>query len=255
MASTRDVSFGDDGFTTGRRRRVAQRAGSPWREDAFAVVVGINTYHDARIPNLNFARADAEAVFAVLTDPEIGRFKPENVTLLRDGEATERRIRSALGTQLPAKAGPDTTVFIYFAGHGAPMVDPRAAWRDGLEKYLVPHDADASDLRATAISMDAVQQIFHWLDASQVVCFLDSCYSGAAGSRAGARSFDNPNFATRAMLSDEFLDALGNEGRLVMTACATNEVSLESPEKGHGLFTYYLVEGCAGRPTPTVTAR
>ena len=31
-----------------------------------------------------------------------------------------------------------------------------------------------------------------------------------------------------------------------MTACETNEISLESSEKGHGLFTYYLVRGLQG---------
>ena len=215
---------------------------SPWRDDAYAVVIGINEYVDPNIPNLRFARADAEAIHDVLIDPAIGRFKPENVRLLVDSEATERNIRSALGTQLPRRAGHDSTVVIYFAGHGAPVVDTRAHSADGLEKYLIPHDAVADDLRATGISMDTVQQYFSWLDASQVVCFLDSCYSGTAGGR----SFDNPSFQTRAMLSDEFLDSLGSEGRFVVTACAANEVSLEDPKLGHGIFTQRLVEGLRG---------
>src|SRR5689334_10415536 len=173
-------------------RKVA--SDSPWRDDAFAVVIGINQYSDPKIPNLRFARADAEAVYQVLVDPEIGRFKPDNVTMLVDDQATERNIRSALATQLPKKAGKDATVVIYYAGHGAPVIEPRSKSTDGMEKYLVPHDAVADDLRSSGISMDAVQQYFSWLDASQVICFLDSCYSGTAGGR----SFDNPDIQTRA---------------------------------------------------------
>ena len=75
-----------------------------------------------------------------------------------------------------------------------------------------------------------------------MVCFLDCCYSGAAGGR----SFEREGFQTRALLSDEFLDGLASEGRLVITACAASEVSLESQDKGHGLFTYHLVEGLRG---------
>ena len=217
-------------------------ADSPWRDDAHAVVIGINEYADPKIPNLRFARADAELVYAVLTDPAVGRFKPDNVTLLLDAQATERNMRSALGTQLPRRAGSDATVFIYFAGHGAPVIDPRAKSADGLEKYLIPTDAVADDLRSSGISMDAVQQYFSWLDASQVVCFLDSCYSGTAGGR----SFDHPSYQTRAMLSDDFLDSLSSEGRFVVSACSANEVSLESTERGHGIFTHYLVEGLKG---------
>ena len=75
-----------------------------------------------------------------------------------------------------------------------------------------------------------------------MICFFDTCYSGAAGGR----TFERDLFRTRAIFSDEHLDRLAGEGRVVMTACATNEVSLESTEKGHGLFTYYLVRGLQG---------
>jgi TPR repeat protein/uncharacterized caspase-like protein len=242
MPDERDVSPASDDAARPGRDGGRSRQEGPWRADAHAVVIGINTYLDPRVPDLRFARADAEAVYKVLTDPEVGRFKPENVTLLVDAEATERRIRSALGTALPRRARQDSTVCIYFAGHGAPDIDVTRKSADGIAKYLIPHDAVADDLRSSGISMDAVQEYFSYLDANQVVCFLDCCYSGAAGGR----SFLREGFQTRALLSDEFLDGLASEGRLVITACAANEVSLESPDKGHGLFTYHLVEGLRG---------
>jgi uncharacterized caspase-like protein len=216
----------------------------PYRDDAHAVVIGINQYQDLGIPDLHFARADAEAVYAVLTDPEIGRFNPESVTLLVDEEATERRIRSAIGSRLSKRAEPGHTVFVYYAGHGAPVIDPRSKSSDGMEKYLIPQDAVADDLRSSAIPMHAIQQFFDWIHASQVVFFIDTCYSGGAGGR----SFDIPGFQRRAgILSDEFLDGLvENEGRYVVTACSPNEVSLETPDLGHGIFTHYLVEGLKG---------
>jgi uncharacterized caspase-like protein len=241
MPDGRDISPAEPGLSPPRGHGRSRLEG-PWRADAHAVVIGIDRYVDPKIPDLRFARADAEAVYAVLTDPEVGRFKPENVTLLVDSDATERRIRSALGTRLPRQAPRDSTVCIYYAGHGAPVVDATRKSADGIEKYLIPHDAVADDLRSSAISMDAVQQYFSYLDANQVVCFLDCCYSGAAGGR----SFEREEFRTRAFLSDEFLDSLASEGRLVVTACATNEVSLESHERGHGLFTYHLVQGLRG---------
>src|SRR6185312_14508477 len=97
----------------------------PPRNDAHAVVIGINQYNDPGIPQLQFARADAEAMHSVLVDPAVGRFRPENVVLLVDENATERRIRSEIGTRLPRRAGPDDAVFVYFAGHGAPVIDQK----------------------------------------------------------------------------------------------------------------------------------
>ena len=124
------------------------------------MIVGIDAYSDPRIPNLRFARKDAEAVYKVLTNPAIGRFSPDNVITLLDGDATERKIRSALGTKLPRLTSKTSTVCIYYAGHGAPVIDVDAKRRsaDNIEKYLVPHDAEADDLRSTAISMDSIQQ-------------------------------------------------------------------------------------------------
>jgi len=213
-----------------------------FRKNAHAVIIGINKYQDQKIPDLEFARADAEGVYQILTDPELGRISPENVTLLMDEEATQRNIRSAIGTKLPRRAGEQDMVYIYYAGHGSPLMDPKSRSRDGMEKYLVPTDAELDDLRATGISMDEIQKFFGWIESKQVMFFIDACYSG----EAGGRTFQNPLHKGRNVLTAEFLEDLAGEGRLVVTACDVNEVSLETPEMGHGLFTHYLIEGLKG---------
>ena len=216
---------------------------SLYRDNAHAVIIGINQYKDKSIPDLNFARADAEAIYNVLSDPELGRISPDNIFLLLDEDATQRKIRSAIGTKIPRRAGEDDVVYIYFAGHGAPVIDPRSGSKDGMEKYLVPVDAELEDLRATGISMEEIKKFFGWIEAKQVIFFIDSCYSGGAGGR----TFQNPQYRTRASLTDEFLDNLASEGRVVISACNVNEVSLEISNMNHGLFTHYLVEGLQGK--------
>ena len=85
------------------------------------MIIGISDYQDPNIPDLRFARKDAEAVYEVLTDPAIGGFKKENVLLLVDEDATFMNIRSALRDWLVEKvSGEDDLVFIFFSGHGAP---------------------------------------------------------------------------------------------------------------------------------------
>src|SRR5262249_43500674 len=112
----------------------AQPAGLPadsaYRDDAHAVIIGINQYQDPAIRKLEYARADAEAMYKVLTDAAIGHFKKECVTLLVDENATEKRIKAAIGTHLPSQAKAQDTVFVYFAGHGAPFIDPRGRAAD-----------------------------------------------------------------------------------------------------------------------------
>ncbi len=215
---------------------------SPER-DRWAVVIGVGRYRSAAIPPLRYTVADAQAVYDVLVGQ--AGFKKENVLLLTDTserKPTLRDIKWALGTFLARSAKKDDTVVIFFAGHGAPEVDPRGTESDGLAKYLVPSDADPDDLYSTALPMDEFQVIFDRIEAEQLVVFLDSCYSGAAGGRTFASK------RTRAVRVDEvFLDRLTrSRGRAIITASRTSEVSLELPELGHGLFTYYLVQGLKG---------
>jgi len=216
---------------------------SPVKREQWAVVIGAGQYHSASIPRLRYAVPDAEAVYRTLTGP--GGFQKDHVVLLTDNaerKPTLRNIRWALGTFLARSARKADTVVIFFAGHGAPEHDLRGAERDGLAKYLIPVDADPDDLYATALPMDEIKTIFERIEAERVVAFLDACYSGAAGGRTFA------SLKTRAVnVDDLFLERLTrSKGRAIITASRPNEVSIELTELGHGIFTYYLVQGLQG---------
>jgi hypothetical protein len=209
----------------------------------WAVVIGVGAYDSPAIPRLRYTVSDAEAIYQTLVGA--AGFKKDNVLLLTDRterKPTLRNIKWALGTFLGRSAAKDDTVLIFFAGHGAPEVDTRGLERDGLAKYLIPSDADPDDLYSTALPMDELQTIFGRIEAERVVAFLDACYSGAAGGR----TFTSKK--TRAgSVDDLFLERLTrSKGRAIITASRTTEVSIELPELGHGIFSYYLVKGLKG---------
>jgi uncharacterized caspase-like protein len=209
----------------------------------WAVIIGVGKYEASSISALQYTVADAEAIYQTLTTA--GGFKKDHVLLLTDRterKPTLRNIKWALGTFLGRSAQKDDTVVIYFAGHGAPEVDTRGIERDGLAKYLIPSDADPDDLYSTALPMDEMQTIFGRIEAERVVMLLDACYSGSAGGRTFAAK------KTRAgTVDDLFLERLTrSKGRAIITASRPSEVSIELPELGHGIFTYYVVQGLKG---------
>ncbi len=213
------------------------------KHDRWAVIIGVGRYQSTDIPSLRYTVADAESVYQILVGP--GGFRKEHVLLITDKTEktpTLRNIKWALGTFLARSAKKDDTVVIFFAGHGAPEIDQRGVERDGLAKYLIPSDADPDDLYSTALPMDEMQTIFGRVEAERMVVFLDACYSGAAGGR----TFSSKK--TRAAnLDDQFLERLTrSKGRAIITASRPSEVSIELPELGHGIFTYYLVLGLKG---------
>jgi uncharacterized caspase-like protein len=210
----------------------------------WAVVVGVGEHDHGTIPRLRFATRDAEAMYDFLTTQ--GGYPKSNVILLTDATAqkpTLVNIKRALGDFLARRAGRDDMVLIYFAGHGAPEVDAAGNEADGLSKYLIPRDGDPDSLYTTALPMDEIQRIFARVAADRIVMLLDTCYSGTAGGRTFARA------STRATgLNDQFLDRLTrSRGRVIMTASGPNEVALELPNLGHGVFTYYVLEGLKGK--------
>lgn len=208
------------------------------RSNIWAVVIGIDTYPHIR--GLKYAVDDARLFYEYLV--KYIRIPQENVTLLANHEATLTQMRSTLGTHLKSIAGKDDMVVIFFAGHGATEKDVMSPDGDGLEKYLLPYDANPKDLYATALPMREISHIFKRIQAERLVFIADSCYSGASGGR----TIDITGI--RASISGSFLDRIAaGKGRVIMTASGANEVSVENDDLGHGVFTFYLVEGLRGK--------
>ena len=227
---TPDMNVAENPVTTGSASK-----GEKW-----AVVIGIGNYSDGAINSLNYTVADAQSIHNFLITK--GGFKSDHIKLLINEDATTKNIKSALGQFLSRKAMKNDTVFIYYSGHGAPEPDPSSTDGDGMSKYIVTYDTDPEDLYSTAFPMEEIRRIFQRIEADRIVFFIDACYSGASGGK----TFSRPGMKA-GNVSEKFLDDMAEgEGRIVITASGTNEVSLETADLGHGVFTYYLLEGLQG---------
>jgi len=208
------------------------------QEALYAVVVGINKYRN--LPHLKYAVNDAREFHRYLI--ERARIPQSNIWLLLDEEATLEKLRSTLGTALRRRAGKDDTVIIFLASHGATEKDSSSPDGDGLEKYILPYNADPKDLYSSAMPMSEVARIFQRISSERLVFISDTCYSGASGGRTIQA------MGKRATISDSFLERLSQgKGRVILTASDTNEISVEKDELKHGVFTYYLLEGLRGK--------
>ena len=206
------------------------------QKNVWAAVIGINAY--PMVPQLRYAVNDAMAFYSYLV--ERTGIPAENVTLLLDQDATLSKLRSTLGTGIKNKAGKDDMVILYFAGHGATERDAMSMDGDGLEKYLLPYDADPKDLYASALPMREISHIFQRIRSERLIFIVDACYSGASGGRTIAAM-------GRANISDAFLDRIASgRGTVILSASSANEVSAENEQFQHGVFTYYLLQALQG---------
>jgi uncharacterized caspase-like protein len=191
----------------------------------YAVIIGIGDYQSVR--DLRFAVNDAQEFYNLLIDPDYGRVPENHIQLLLDQQATKQNIEEAIGTWLREQAGEEDTVFIYYAGHGE---------TEGDVAYWVTHQADIHDLSTTALSNNVLSEMLDQIRAKRMITFLDSCYSAATVGRRGL------------VIPTEIpFEKFSGEGRVIISASTGTQFSLELPEYGHGVFTYYLLEGLKGK--------
>ena len=213
------------------------------RAQHWAVVVGVSDYADSRIPSLRFAAADARAVYDWLVDPNGGRYAPARVRLLLDREATATNIRDALFNWLRQAIAEDV-VLIYFAGHGSPDSPDSAQ-----NLFLLPNDTRYDNVAATGFPMwDIETALKRFIAARRVVVIADACHSGGVGA-----SFDLARRAVEGARVNPIASGLQSlsrvgDGIAVISASDERQLSAEGARfgGGHGVFTYFLIEGLRG---------
>jgi hypothetical protein len=225
--------------------------------EKYAVVVGLSQFKDPNVTPLKYTVSDAKSFYQFLTSEQGGAFPKKNVLMLSDADATKVNLEDAFKNFLPKNAGKDDTVVLFFAGHGTPDTDLSGRSDDGMEKYLVPYDADLQRIAATCIPMSEFSQIFSSIRSRRVVFFLDTCFSGGSAGKGSTpdvltRTFCGQQTSTRGLtITSQFINKLtegpNGYGKVLLTASQANEQALELPELAHGLFTYYLLEGLSGK--------
>jgi len=202
-----------------------QRETTP-RKNAYAIVIGIEQYRQ-KLPRADFAAADAKTVREYLT--EVMSYPEENVVTLVNDYASYVDMAKYFERWLPNNVENDSTVFVYYSGHGAP--NPLTG-----DAYLVPYDGDPSFIDQTGYPLKRLYNALGKLPAKEIIVALDACFSGAGGRSVLAEG------ARPLVMNLQSSFALSGNVK-VMAASSGNQISSTYKDKGHGLFTYFLLKG------------
>lgn len=217
------------GFEIAQVEYVAQRT------DILALVIGVGQYQYSVDP-LKYAAADAQSFHDFLRSPEGGGLPLDRIRLLLNKEATRENIIKGM-EWLASKAFENDLVIIYLATHG--MVDQG-------ELYFVGYNTDPKNILATGIKKSDLDIIQRRLKSNKVVWFADACHSGSMGEEPNVTMRSNRASSTNRLLSEI---AKVRNGLAMFLSAQSTEFSQESERwgGGHGVFTYYLLQGLRGQ--------
>ncbi|MBU0767445.1 caspase family protein [Patescibacteria group bacterium] len=195
-------------------------------KNAYAIVIGIEQYRQ-KLPKADFAVSDAKLVseylFKVMGYPE------QNIVTLTNEHASKGDFEKYFEKWLFNNVEKDGTVFIYYSGHGAP--NPKTS-----DAYLVPYDGDPTFIDQTGYSLKRMYDVLGKLPAKEIIVTLDSCFSGAGGRSVLAKG-------ARPLVMDLQSGVVLPKNMTVLSASSGDQISSTYDEKGHGLFTYFMLKG------------
>lgn len=196
-------------------------------KNAYAIVIGIESYRQ-KLPKADYAVADAKIMTEYLT--KVMGYPEENVVTLTNDRASLTDFIKYFEKWLPNNVEKDSTVFIYYSGHGAPNTKTGDA-------YLVPYDGDPSFIEQTGYPLNKLYESLNKLQAKEVIVALDSCFSGAGGKSVIAKG------ARPLVMNLEHDIKKLSKNMIVMSASSGDQTSSTYEEKGHGLFTFFMLKG------------
>lgn len=192
-------------------------------EETFAMIIANENYDDA-VP-VQYALHDGR-IFKEYCEKVLGLnpkhiYYEENATLGKMNRLMERMVTASEAFEGDAK------FIVYYAGHGIP--DETTG-----EAYLLPKDGSGQNLK-TAFSLKSFYNELGKLNAKSVTVFLDACFSGAQRGEGMLTAARGVAIAPR-----EETPQQGNT--IVFSAASGKETAWPYNEKGHGLFTYFLLK-------------
>ena len=189
------------------------------REIRVAVLVA-PSYRNSGLNSLRFTLADE-----VELKGELER-QGYKVWLISSTEASADNIRKVLQDSKQLLDGTTQATLLFgFSGHGFQTKSGK--------NYLMTYGASLDQVEQQALPLDEVESLMKASGARRSVILVDACRNDPE-----AKSSDEPRtFA-------QFREA---EGFSVLLSTRPGGFSFEDPDVGHGIFTYYVLEGLRGK--------
>ncbi len=200
----------------------------PSAPNLYIIAIGISNYRDRA---LKLKYADKDAIAIVNTFRKCARllFATIETIQLIDNQATAEGI-NAVFKKLSNKIKRDDVFVFYLAGHGITL---------NGKFHFIPWELlyeNKESVLQQSISQTKIQKLLANIPALKSLIILDVCGAGLFNAELPSRGLEEKTAL------DRFLRATG---RSTLASASDSKAALEG-YKGHGVFTYVLMQGLRG---------
>ena len=204
-------------------------------KNAYALLIGVGA-------DLPVTVKDATAIGAVLVNPEKAAYKPENVVILTEQDATRENVLRELKNLVQKTEKTDeATVIVYYSGHGGQYQNEASS-----DYYLLTHGYDPSNRDGTMVRGDEFSRLIDQIKAKKLLVMIDCCHAaGIIGQpllklKSPDSGIVNSNIELLRQLNT-------GEGKVFITSCDDDEQSVILPNSENSLFTEVILESLEGK--------
>lgn len=222
----------------------------------YALVIGVGNTPNDPPSSLPTTVNDTLVLQPILVDPMTCAYPPDNVRILSNETASLSRIRTELQWLADqATAHPDSTVIVYFSGHGGHLqADDRY--------FLVPSSFDPINIEGSVLWASEFTERLRDIKAKRVLVLIDACHAAGMAavketSQLSASGFIEAPPPEGLLKSWQWSQSTGStkqttsalpqgEGRAIISSSRGDQSSYIRKDGTLSIFTYHLLEALRG---------
>lgn len=204
--------------------------GKTSKPNLYVLTVAVNKYRDKDLW-LNYCVPDASSIEESFKKQQDGLYQNVCVYSLKDAEVTKEGLEQKFKELSSIVTADDVFVF-FVSGHGT-------AYDDG-DYYFIPVNfryTNKTDIPLNAISKSDLTKNLSLIKAGKTLMMLDTCNSGAFFADSNKRGMGDKGIFERLSRAT---------GHAILAAASDSQSAMEG-YNGHGVFTYVLLDGLAGK--------
>lgn len=204
--------------------------GKTSKPNLYVLTVAVNKYRDKDLW-LNYCVPDAASIEESFKKQKNGLYENICVYSLKDAEVTKEGLEQKFKELSSIVTADDVFVF-FVSGHGT-------TYDDG-DYYFIPVNfryTNKTDIPLKAISKSDLTKNLSLIKAGKTLMMLDTCNSGAFFADSNKRGMGDKGIFERLSRAT---------GHAILAAASDSQSAMED-YNGHGVFTYVLLDGLAGK--------